>query len=105
MTAARPSLAGSLVPRTGPPRSCPPPRGRPPESPARPAFRLLACVVVAGLAGLFVPRDTRAAEGATPARFSEDVQPVLEEYCYGCHGLGVKKGGVGLDAFADEDAA
>jgi hypothetical protein len=37
MTAARPSLAGPLVPRPGPPRSCPPSRGRPPESPARTA--------------------------------------------------------------------
>ena len=39
------------------------------------------------------------------ARYSNDVQPILEQFCYGCHGLGAKKGGVALDAFADESAA
>jgi hypothetical protein len=31
--------------------------------------------------------------------FKKDIQPVLEEYCYDCHGNGFKKGGVKLDGF------
>ena len=40
--------------------------------------------------------------GAT--RFSDRVRPLLEQYCYGCHGMGSKKGGVSLDK-SDDDAA
>ena len=47
----------------------------------------------------------RAADGAAATRFSERVQPLLEQYCYGCHGMGSKKGGVSLDKFDVEDAA
>lgn len=36
-------------------------------------------------------------------QFSEQVQPVLEEYCYGCHGLGIKKGGVHFDVDSEAD--
>ena len=31
--------------------------------------------------------------------FQRDIQPILEEYCYDCHGDGSKKGGVQLDGF------
>ena len=31
--------------------------------------------------------------------FKKNIQPVLEEYCYDCHGGGEKRGGVALDAF------
>jgi hypothetical protein len=31
--------------------------------------------------------------------FGARIQPILEEYCYGCHGNGLKKGGVQLDGF------
>jgi hypothetical protein len=33
------------------------------------------------------------------AVFQRDVQPILEKYCYDCHGNGVTKGGVQLDGF------
>jgi mono/diheme cytochrome c family protein len=62
----------------------------------------LACFVVAGLVIGCAP--ALADEAALP-RFSDDVQPMLEQYCYACHGLGAKKGGVALDAFGDESAA
>src|SRR5205809_865697 len=29
--------------------------------------------------------------------FGQHVQPVLEDYCYSCHGGGIKKGGVALE--------
>ena len=36
--------------------------------------------------------------------FKKEIQPVLEEYCYNCHGDGNKKGGVQLDGFETETA-
>ncbi len=36
--------------------------------------------------------------------FRKDIQPILEEYCYDCHGNGFKKGGVQLDGFENEAA-
>jgi hypothetical protein len=47
----------------------------------------------------------RAADVAAATRFSERVQPLLEQYCYGCHGMGSKKGGVALDKFEHDNAA
>ena len=32
-------------------------------------------------------------------RWRKDVLPILEEYCYDCHGEGVKKGDLELDRF------
>ena len=41
---------------------------------------------------------------AQPAmeKFKKDIQPMLETYCYSCHGDGESEGGVTLDAFKDE---
>lgn len=36
--------------------------------------------------------------------FQKEIQPVLDEYCYECHGNGNKKGGVQLDGFENEAA-
>src|ERR1035441_8783158 len=36
---------------------------------------------------------------AAVAEFNQKIRPVLEEYCYDCHGDGEKRGGVALDAF------
>ena len=36
--------------------------------------------------------------------FQKEIQPVLDEYCYDCHGNGNKKGGVQLDGFENEAA-
>src|SRR5688572_3501780 len=44
-----------------------------------------------------------AADVATP--FQKDVKPLLEKYCFDCHGDGMKKGDLALDAFMDEAAA
>lgn len=33
--------------------------------------------------------------------YAKEIQPVLNEYCYGCHGGGVAKGGVTLDEFTN----
>lgn len=71
--------------------------------PAPPLRCLVGWAALAGLIGALAPGEARAVDGS--ARFSTEARPVLEEYCYGCHGLGAKKGGVALDAFGDEDSA
>ena len=48
--------------------------------------------------------ESSAADSAVE-RYNEEVQPILEQSCYGCHGMGAKKGGLALDAFPDAGAA
>lgn len=45
------------------------------------------------------PAGASAAEPSLQV-FRRDIQPVLEKYCYDCHGGGVSKGGVTLDEFS-----
>lgn len=35
-------------------------------------------------------------------KFSEEIQPILDQYCYDCHGYGSDKGGVVLDGFSND---
>ena len=44
-----------------------------------------------------------AAETAAAAQFHQKVQPVLEEYCYECHGDGMNKGDVAFDELQSDD--
>ncbi|MFN0050870.1 MAG: DUF1592 domain-containing protein [Planctomycetales bacterium] len=37
-------------------------------------------------------------------RYQRQIEPVLVEFCYGCHGDGMRKGGVSLDQFASREA-
>lgn len=39
---------------------------------------------------------------AVPHDFSEEIEPILENHCFGCHGDGARKGGVSLDGFRDD---
>jgi hypothetical protein len=58
-----------------------------------------------GLVALLVwSRGVSGAESPAVARFQDAIQPVLMEYCYGCHGEGMKKGGVAFDGFASDEA-
>ena len=45
-----------------------------------------------------------AAQEATVKSYAADIRPVMEKYCWDCHGDGAKKGDVVLDADADEAA-
>jgi len=50
---------------------------------------------------------SRLNQGPKPASqlsYQKDVAPLLNQYCYGCHGNGKKKGGVALDSYKDEAA-
>jgi hypothetical protein len=45
-----------------------------------------------------------ADDKAAAARFHERVEPILETYCYGCHGFGERKGGRAFDEFKSDKA-
>ena len=47
---------------------------------------------------------TAAAQQPAAQSYAKDIRPVLEKYCWDCHGDGAKKGDVVLDADADESA-
>jgi hypothetical protein len=57
-----------------------------------------------GLALLWTSNDCRADDASPAARYHADVQPILETYCYGCHGFGTKEGGRSFDEFASDEA-
>ncbi|HEV3165730.1 MAG TPA: DUF1587 domain-containing protein, partial [Isosphaeraceae bacterium] len=62
--------------------------------------------VVACLLGLMVPGGSaRAADDPAAERFQEEIQPILMEYCYGCHGMGSKKGDVSFEELETDAAA
>ncbi len=45
-----------------------------------------------------------AEENTAAAGFREGVQPILETYCYGCHGYGAREGNRTLDEFESDEA-
>ena len=53
----------------------------------RPIFPLICLTLISAM--------TAGADG--PAEYHRDIEPVLREYCYDCHGDGEKKGGVAFD--------
>jgi hypothetical protein len=50
-----------------------------------------------GLVALAAIPHMRAAEAPAVAQFRKDVQPILANYCYDCHGDGMAKGNVAFD--------
>src|SRR5437868_12032453 len=57
---------------------------------------------------MLVGLASEAALAAAPAEpvggFEKDVRPLLEKYCFECHGDGVDKGGLALDEMKGEEA-
>jgi hypothetical protein len=45
---------------------------------------------------------TQSSKARRELTFEKDVQPLLNQYCFSCHGNGKKKGGVELDRYKDE---
>src|SRR4051812_43434627 len=68
-------------------------RGRPASS----VIAILLAVVV------LRPGLSRASD-PVGEQFEEQIQPILEDSCYACHGNGIKKGGVALDAVSTDGA-
>lgn len=62
-------------------------------------LRLLICIVAGQLLS-----TVRAAEVSGATEFHKDIEPILHQYCYDCHGDGEKKGGVAFDEFASDQA-
>ena len=64
----------------------------------RASIRLPLC------ATLLLACMTAGAASPAPADFAKDVRPVMETYCFKCHGNGKKQGGLALDKWASPDA-
>ncbi len=52
---------------------------------------------------LLAASDRLWAADSVSAHFEERIQPILENYCYGCHGYGAKKGGLDLEALESDE--
>ena len=80
-------------------------RPRPSDRPTFPARGVTAWPVIAVLLAALMPApEVAAASDPAAERFGEEIQPILEEYCFGCHGSGIKKGGVDLDGLEADEA-
>jgi hypothetical protein len=51
----------------------------------------------------FAATKARGANDEQPPDFHQQIEPILVEYCYGCHGAGEKKGQVAFDEFKSDD--
>jgi hypothetical protein len=51
-----------------------------------------------------LPCLARGAETSAFTQFRKDVQPLLTQYCYDCHGDGAKKGEIAFDELKSNDA-
>ncbi|MBL9188882.1 MAG: DUF1592 domain-containing protein [Opitutaceae bacterium] len=72
----------------------------PPRTNAAPLCRTLAAIA----AGVIVPMPLMAASAGAAAKFHGEIRPLLEKYCFDCHGGGINKGKVTLDEFASDAA-
>ena len=62
-----------------------------------PRIALVAGFILSSLA-------SPAAEKKEVSQFRKDIQPLLAEYCYDCHGEGMSKGNVAFDELKSDDA-
>jgi hypothetical protein len=64
--------------------------------------------LLTGLCGIFslliASPGVSAAEKSGATQFHKDIQPILSEYCYDCHGDGMHKGNVTFDEFKSDEA-
>ncbi len=66
---------------------------------------LTSAVATLGVLLSTVASPIALAAGPTSPDYVKDVKPLLDTYCFKCHGNGKKKGGVDLQAFASPEAA
>src|SRR5262245_18879785 len=75
------------------------------QMPGHPARYLLSRWWLLGLFTLCAfPFVAAAKESKAAAAFRKEIQPVLSQYCYDCHGGGANKGKVTLDEFKNDQA-
>ncbi len=65
---------------------------------------LLASSLILGFAEDLRSTPSLAPTPSSPMSFTNSVKPLLEQYCYDCHGGGMKKGDLALDVYPDEAA-
>jgi hypothetical protein len=53
---------------------------------------------------LIMSADSQGFENPALARFEENIQPILIDHCYRCHGADNRKGNVALDGFTSDQA-
>src|SRR5438477_7391113 len=69
-----------------------------------PIGREVALRVAAGVLAFIFGSCSAAAEVSAAAHFRKEIQPLLSQYCYDCHGDGEKKGNVAFDELKTDDA-
>ena len=62
----------------------------------------IALEILAGVA--LLDSSANAAQVAGAREFHQGIKPILEKYCFDCHGDGAKKGNVAFDEFATDQA-
>src|ERR1051325_3908209 len=76
-------------------------------------FRLSDCTslsgplyqgLIAACASLALSVGVQAGSLSAVSKFRHEIQPVLQEYCYECHGDGANKGGIAFDELTSNDA-
>jgi mono/diheme cytochrome c family protein len=60
------------------------------------------CAIV--ILGLCIAFRSSAAAPSAADKFRKEIQPILSQYCYDCHGDGADKGGIVLDEFKSDEA-
>ena len=68
-------------------------------------FCWLLLALAAPLACAQKAAESRPAARAAAPRFEPDIRPLLDTYCFNCHGRGQKKGDLALDQWSNEAAA
>src|SRR5438067_9044341 len=69
-----------------------------------PIGREVALRLAAGVLAFIFGSWSAVAEVAAAAHFRKEIQPLLSQYCYDCHGDGEKKGNVAFDELKIDDA-
>ena len=72
------------------------------ERSLRPSSPFRRILLTTGLVAAVAAAPVARAADTALASFAAQAQPVLEDYCYDCHGEGSKKGGVRLDGFQSD---
>jgi Protein of unknown function (DUF1588)/Protein of unknown function (DUF1587)/Protein of unknown function (DUF1592)/Protein of unknown function (DUF1585)/Protein of unknown function (DUF1595)/Planctomycete cytochrome C len=67
-----------------------------PSTRSKQAFCCALAVLVTG--------TCRAGESDASARFHQRIEPILQNYCYGCHGYGSHEGGHAFDEYKSNEA-
>jgi len=68
------------------------------------ATALLTILVATGPLVAGDPNAAPRTDASAAARYHDEVESILADHCYSCHGMGSKKGSVSLDGFGSDDA-